>query len=198
MGLTAADAVAFLTTNKAISKINFSLLRYKVWPGGYQKHVADAIASPDESKNIHMKASSGLIPTGASASYYAEWDAIAVLPSFNILDPSDQTYFVHECTHALIDIQNLGVVDYHENEAVGFVAEALFSFAAGYTPVGSDPIRLASQAIAKTLLAGSYAVPAADATSLVSTIRISPHYAGRTPIMSNAFMRSAKNNFLRF
>ena len=45
MGLTAADAVSFLTTNKAILKINLSLLRYKVYPGAYQKDVADAITS---------------------------------------------------------------------------------------------------------------------------------------------------------
>ncbi len=193
MGLTAADAASFLKTNTAILKINFSLLRFKVYPGAYQKDVADAISSGA----ISIKASDDLVTSGASATYFSNYDSIAVLGKFNILDPGDQTYFLHECTHAHLDIQTLGVVDAHENEAVGFVAEAMFSFASGYTPVGSDPIRLASQAIARTLLAGNYAVPAADATSLVSVIRSSPFYKGRSPIISNGFKRNTWQNILR-
>jgi len=193
MGLTAADAVSFLTTNKAILKINFSLLRYKVYPGAYQKDVADAITSGE----IKVNSSGKAVKAGAAASYYPDYDSLDVSATFNILDPDDQTYLVHECTHAHIDIQTLGVVDYHENEAVAFVAEALFSLASSYTPVGSDPIRLASRAIAANLLAGNYAVPAADAASLVSVIRSHPHYMGRPPVDSNGFKRSMWQNLIR-
>ncbi|HYP12422.1 MAG TPA: hypothetical protein VEQ63_00740, partial [Bryobacteraceae bacterium] len=52
MPFTATDAVNFLTTNPAISELNFGFRTFKVYPSAYRKDVADAIKKGDVKINL--------------------------------------------------------------------------------------------------------------------------------------------------
>ncbi|HYP15014.1 MAG TPA: hypothetical protein VEQ63_13890, partial [Bryobacteraceae bacterium] len=127
----------------------------------------------------------------AAASYYTDFDSLDVSPSFNIAAWEDQAYFVHECTHAHIDIQELGKHSGHENEAVAYLAEAMFLVASGKAPLGTQPTRIVSQQIATLLLANKrYAVLPSEATALVAEVAKEPIYKTKIEYVSDGFKRS--------
>ena len=187
---TKTDIVNFLRTNPFIARLNFGFLSYKVYPTAYQKDVADAISSGE------IKLGNGLSP-GASATYYSNFDRLELSPSFTIGTSRDQGFLIHECTHAHLDIQRLGSHSGHENEAVGYLAEAVFLEAQGAAPLGSEAIRVVSRRIAKSIMSGTYLVPATDTAALVGEVITNPHYSSKALYISDGFNRSRFNQILR-
>src|SRR6266850_7997865 len=131
------DLVAFLRGNPHLNRINFAFDTFKVYPTAYKIDVADAIAS--EEIKIRKKGGSSL---AAGASYDMNFDSLELSPTFSILAARDQAFLVHECTHAHLDIQNIGTHSGHQDEAVAYLAEAIFLEAAGQPPLGSETIRV--------------------------------------------------------
>src|SRR5882757_1011128 len=131
------DIVNFLTTDANINRLNFAFRTYRVYPTAYQKDVANALRL--DSIKIREEGGSS---KSAKASYYMDFDLLSVSPTFNIHNWRDQAFLVHECTHAHLDIQNLGKHPGHENEAVAYLAEAVFLEAAGNNPLGTETIRI--------------------------------------------------------
>ena len=142
MPTTKSDIVCFLKMNPFISRLNFSFLSYKVYPTAYQKDVAEAIHSEE------IKIGTGVSP-GAGANYYNEFDRLELLKTFDIKSRREQAFLIHECTHAHLDIQRFGSHSGHENEAVAYLAEAIFLEAAGGPPLGTEMIRVVSHASPK-------------------------------------------------
>ncbi|MDQ6785894.1 MAG: hypothetical protein M3033_03630 [Acidobacteriota bacterium] len=184
------DITKFLRSNPYITRINFAFGAFKIYPGAYQKHVADVFAS--EEIKIRMEGAGS-----AGAAYDMNYDSLELKPSFDITITSDQGLLVHECTHAYLDMQKLGLHSGHENEGAGYLAEAVFLEAAGYPPIGSQPVRIASHRIAKTVLAGIYWIPAVDVAALTSEVAKEPDYATKVTYNSNGFERSLIHKILR-
>lgn len=194
MPVTNADIATFLRTNPNIGKLNFCLVStLRVYPTAYSKDVADRI----DSGAIKLLVGKG-ISAGAGATYDMVYDTLAVSATFSVASPSDQAFLVHECTHAHIDIQNIGSHSAFDSEATAYLAEALFLEASAQPPLSSHKVRTTAQAIAKSMLATSaYIVAPADASLLVSAVKAEPLYAGRKPYDSNGFKRGVVQNLLR-
>jgi len=186
------DIVTFLRTNASIDKINFSFGKFKVYPSAYKKDVADAV----DSGEIKVRAK-GTVSPAVGASYDMSYDSFELSPAFVITTVRNQGFLVHESTHAHLDIQSLGSHSGHENEAVAYLAEAVFLEAAGAPPLGSEAIRVESHRIARIVLAGTYSVPPADASALVLEVAKDPHYASTAVYNSNGFKRSFIHKLLR-
>ncbi|MEP7361865.1 MAG: hypothetical protein ABI972_01300 [Acidobacteriota bacterium] len=124
-------------------------------------------------------------------------------PTFDITSWYDQAFLVHECTHAHLDIQNIGKHSGHENEAVGYLAEAMWLEVSGHSSLGGSTaptttLRATAHMIAKKLLATkAYAVDPIDAAVLVAAVATHPHYAPKFTYLSNGFSRGPIDNFLR-
>jgi hypothetical protein len=188
---TKADLVHFLKTEPNIARLNFAFKTYKVYPSAYRKDVADAI----DSGAIKL----GSAPaSGAGATYYVDMDRLELQPGFTIAGWMDQALLIHECTHAHLDIQNFGKHSGHENEAVAYLAEALYLEASGKPPVSTHAIRAVSHRIAKGLLAsGNYAVAPTDVTDLVAQVAAEPSYSSKVFYVSDGFNRTFVRNVLR-
>ena len=182
--------VDFLRRDINISRINFSFGRYKVYPTAYQKDVADAI----DSGEIVIGTA---VSKGAGATYILNFDSLELSHGFSLSTSEEKGLLVHECTHAHLDIQNFGSHSGHENEAVAYVAEAVFLEAAGYPPISTHPIRVISHGIAKKLLAGAYSVGAADSATLVAAVAAEPQYSSKALYMSDGFNRSIVSKVVR-
>ena len=187
-----ADILNFLATNSCIGRINFSFAAYKVYPSAYQRDVAAAIRTEDI--KIRPRASGS---PASGATYDVNYDSLEFLPSFAISNWRDQAFLIHECTHAHLDIQNLGNHSAHQDEAVAYLAEAVFLEASRKAPLGTERIRVVAHDIAKRVLAGTYYVPDGDSTSLVREVAANPFYASRTVYRSNGFNRSLIHRILR-
>jgi len=186
------DFEAFLRKNVSISKLNFAFGRLRVYPRAYQRDVADAIASDE----ITIRRNGPSTAT-AGASYDSLYDSLELSPSFNISSQRDQAFLIHECTHAHFDIQDIGLHSAHEDEAAAYVAEAVFLEASGYAPLGTESIRLVSHSIAKVVLNGTYTIPTARCSSLVTEVARHPHYATSVAYNSNGFRRNIIHTLLR-
>ena len=186
------DIAQFLRTDKAINKLNFAFGRYKVYPSAYQRDVAGAVASGE----IKVRTKGASSPA-AGASYDRNYDSFELSPSFTITKRRDQGFLVHESTHAHLDIQSIGSHSGHEDEAVAYLAEAMFLEAAGAPPLGSEAIRVVAHRIAKSMLGGVYFVPGADVKALTAEVRKNPHYATQVTYNSNGFKRGIIHMLLR-
>lgn len=171
----AADIVSFLKRTPAIAKLNFAFGKLKVYPSGYQTDVANAISG----EKIKVKASSAAVPAGAGAAYYPDYDTLDLKAGFSIRVVSDQAYVVHECTHAFFDLLNMGSHSGHDDEAAAYIAEAIYLEAIGAPPLSGHLIRVASHAIAKKVLAGTYAVSGTDMATLSGFVGTTPLYSGK-------------------
>jgi hypothetical protein len=179
------DIVTFLKTNAAVNKLNFALTPdLRVWPDGYKTAVASAISKED----IKVHPVGGSAPA-AGATYYPDFDSLDVSPSFSTASWRDQAFLVHECTHAYLDVLDLGSISNHENEALAYLAEAVFLEASGKPPLSTDTIRLVSHRIAKGILAGTYWVSSADAADLVKEVKTNPLYKSKVFYQSDGFNR---------
>jgi hypothetical protein len=186
------DIVRFLRTHAHINQINFSFGSFKVYPSAYQKDVANAVASGE----IKVR-TKGASTASAGASYDMNYDSLELSPLFNLSLPRDQAFLIHECTHAHLDIQNTGTHSGHENEAVAYLAEAVFLEAARQPPLGSETIRTISHRLAKMVLAKTYTISAGDVAALVFEVRKHPHYSGSAAYNSNGFNRSLIHRVFR-
>lgn len=186
------DIAIFLRGNAYINRINFLFGRFKVYPSAYQKDVADAVASGE----VKIR-TQGTSSAAVGARYDMNYDSLELISSFSVANPRDQAFLVHESTHAHLDIQNLGSHSAHENEAVAYLAEAVFLEAAGQPPLGRETIRVVSHRIAKTVLAGTYQVPAADVAALTSEVAKDRHYITTVKYDSNGFNRNLLHRILR-
>ena len=94
-------------------------------------------------------------------------------------------------------MRNLGAHSAHLDEAVAYLAEAVFVEASGHQPLGPEAIRVVAHEIARRVLAGTYYVPAADSTRLVRAVAADRLYTGTTVYRSNRFNRSFIERVLR-
>jgi hypothetical protein len=174
-----SDVVNFLRTNSEISKINFRFMTYKVYPTGFSKDVADMI-----DKDIIKVDSHRLWSTAAS--YFMDNDKLIVKHSFNIANNSDLAILVHECTHALLDYQNLGYGSQFEHEAVAYLAEAVWLEANNLPSLGGTAIRAVCHRIAASLLASNdYDVTASDTSDLLNAVKAEAHYVKKPAYVSD-------------
>jgi hypothetical protein len=165
------DIVNFLRTNSELKKVNFGFSAYKVYPTGYTVDVANLI-----DKEFITAKTAYFWPVAAS--YMMDSDKLIVKNSFNITNDDDLSYLVHECTHALMDYQKMGLGSPFDHEAVAYLAEAMWREAGGLGSLGGTSIRTVSHRIAKSLLAtGSYTVGPADVSDLIKAVKAEPHYA---------------------
>jgi hypothetical protein len=197
-----SDICDFLASNPAIRRIKFGFPAardgdsYRVYPEVYTTAVRTAIA--DGIIKVHI---SDALPASVGAQYSQSGDVLKVHPSFTISHPGNQAVVIHECTHAYLDMLNLGKVPSFEWEAVAYVAEAIFLGASGLR--SSDPvsrhIREVAFRIAKDVLDGLYdLVPAGIAAALVSEIAKEPSYANASKtVNSNGFNRTVLDNIMR-
>jgi hypothetical protein len=177
----------FLKKNPAIDKLNFKLKDLKVWPNGYRSDIYNALQSKDIRFHL-MKRNAG----GVAANYDPKFDVMNLAEDFDIANPSDQSYFIHECTHAYIDILNLGSVDIYNHEALAYTAQQLFLKASGQAPITGihkffDVAADVADNILKTQV---YEVPQADVNKLIEALKKDPGIPNK-PAFSNAFNRSA-------
>lgn len=186
------DIARFLRSNRYIGRINFAFGTYKVYPGAYQNKVADAIDNEDIM--VRLK---GTGSAAVGAAYDVLYDSLELSPSFSVANARDQGFLIHECTHAILDIQTLGSHSAYEDEAVGYLAEAVFLEAAGQPPLGSQAIRTVSHGIARTVLAGTYWIPAAVCRTLTAEVARHPNYSSKVNYESNAFRRDLIHSILR-
>jgi hypothetical protein len=173
------DISWFLIKNPAIGSINFKLRSFKVYPTAYRRDVAYALKG--ERIRVRIKK----LDPGLGAQYYNGLDELCLSPSFKLSNYRDQAYLIHECTHAHLDIQNSGYHLFHENEAVGYVAEAIFLESIRKQPLSQHRIRLLSHEIAKRILAGQYVVSEPDTKALVLEISKHPGYTKRLVMKSD-------------
>jgi hypothetical protein len=187
-----ADITAFLRTNPFINNLNFSFGSFRVYPSAYRHDVASCI----DSGQIKVRAKGGS-SAAAGASYDMAFDSLELSPSFSIGSPDCQAFLIHECTHAHLDIQRIGAHSGHANEAVAYLAEAVFLQAAGQPPLGLQKIRVVAHSIAKTVLAGNYSVAPTDVAMLTAEVATHPHYMTSVSYVSNGFDRGIMQRILR-
>lgn len=187
------DILVFLLTNPHIQKLEYRLRWYTIAPKEYRYGLYGAIQKDDII--IRTKGASG---PKAGASYDYSYDSFELTPNFNITNWSDQAFFIHECTHAVIDMKNIGKHSAHEDEAMAYMAEALFLEAAKKPPLGKQSIRKLAHQIAKQMLkAHKKKVPNADAGKLVKEIAKHPMYKTTALYNSNRFNRGFIHWLLR-
>jgi hypothetical protein len=188
----------FLRTDRSIEAVNFKFRRYRIWPDAYRKNVADAVARGD----IKLGTAVG---KNAAASYRGEQDRLEISPTANFASTKDLGLILHECTHAIIDMSAIGMHSGHEDEAVAYLAEALFltrTYGDARTtpdvpvPVGAyiehgEGIRREARRIAaKALRNHTYDIEEPDCAHLVLLIAQHPHYQDKKRYPSNRFQRS--------
>ena len=186
------DIVRFLRSAPSLTRINFEFRSFRVYPTAYQKDVADAIAS-----GAVMVRTKGASSPAAGASYSINYDSLELSPAFHIGSIRDQAFLIHECTHAHLDIQCTGIQSAHENEAVAYLAEAIFLETLKQPPLGTESIRIVSHRLANMVLAGTYTVSRVDTDALVSEVSKHSHYATTVNYISNGFKRGLVQQILR-
>lgn len=177
--------LVFLVTEPHILKLDYTLLRYTIEPDEYRYNLYKAIQRDD----IIIR-TEGAAGANAGASYDLGYDSFELPSNFSIARRRDQAFFIHECTHAIIDMKNIGDHSGHEDEAVAYLAEALFLESFKKEALSKHPIRKMAHKIAKDLLkTGGEKVPDADARKLVHEVSIEKSYKTRAKYNSNKFDR---------
>ena len=189
--VTKSDLVSFLRSHPAIAKINFSFGSFKVYPLAYRSDVADAIDSGKVDLRIKP------LPPPVAASYDVLYDQLTIAPTFTFASIPDQALLVHESTHIYLDILKIGWHSRYTNEAVAYLAEAVFLEAGGHAPRAPKSISAISHTIARSILSGTYSVTPADVVLLSHAISTHPHYSTFPRYVSNAFDRDLLHNLLR-
>ena len=187
------DILVFLLTNLNIQQLNFEFLRYKIFPKDYSSSLYLAL----QSDNILIRTKGAAGPS-AGASYDPSYDSFELRPNFSISNWRDQGFFIHESTHAIVDMRNIGPHSGHEDEAVAYLAEAIFLESSKKSPLGNQSIRMISHSIAKGILSSrQIKVSDADAKKLVSEVAQHPMYQSTALYNSNRFKRDLIHRLLR-
>ena len=177
------EFLVFLVTEPHIRKLDYSLLRYTINPDDYRYDLYKAIQRDDI--EIRIEDGSG---GSARASYDFGYDSFELPQDFSITRWRDQAFFIHECTHAIIDIKNIGDHSAHEDEAVAYVAEALFLESLKKDALSGHSIRTMAHKIAKDMLkTGKKKVADTDAEKLVNEVSMEEDYSTRVVYNSNKF-----------
>jgi hypothetical protein len=189
---TKRDCLVFLLTDEGIRPLNFEIWTYRIASTDYSRSLYRAIQRGDII--IRTKGPMG----SAAASYVTNYDSFELERNFSIANWRHQGYFVHECTHAVIDMMNIGHHSAHEDEAVAYLAEALFLEASRRRPLGDDPIRAVSHRIAREILAAPQKkVSDIDAENLKNEVAKHPAYRSIGSYNSNRFERRWYEDVLR-
>jgi hypothetical protein len=169
-----SDLANFLSKEPAIDRLNFGIAggAFRVYPAGYRTDVAEVI------RRGHVK----IMPLGPTKTFrvFYENPNMFFETGFTIKDWRDQAYFVHECTHVLLDWQRLGLHWAKENEAVAFLAEATYLKANGRAPLSPVGVRLVAEKIAAKIVTGTYWISRTELDSLVSEVAKIPAYAWKS------------------
>lgn len=189
--LTKSDIVFFLRSHPAIAKINFTFGSFKVYPLAYWSDVAHAIGSGEVELLVKP------LPPTIAASYDVLYDQLTIAPTFGLVSIPDQATLVHESTHIYLDILKIGWHSRHVNEAVAYLAEAVFLEAGGHSARAPKSISAISHTIARSILSGTSSVTPADVALLSGTIASHPHYSTFPKYVSNGFDRDLLRNLLR-
>ena len=172
MPITKKDVTTFLRTEKHLEGINFRLGDLKVYTLGY-RDVADAIDR--EEILVHVKE----MDAGIAAQYFADLNVLELSETADIADPQQQALVVHECTHALLDLQVLGSISNYENEGAAYLAEALFLESAKAKPIGDQSMRVWAHTIARWMRENrQFELPKGASRLLAEAVASHPHYAG--------------------
>ena len=198
--------IQFLKTHRSIDAVNFKFRRYKIWPDGYRKNVASALASGD------IKIGSA-VNDKAAATYRQDQDRLEISLTTNFASTEALGLILHECTHAIIDMSAIGIHSGYEDEAVAYIAEALFLARTEGQDRGTphDPVPLSANSpdgegirkearriAEKALRNNTYCFDVKDGANLVLLISEHPHYIERSKrYPSNRFHRNLFYNFLR-
>ena len=189
------NILVFLCTNKNIAKLDFIFRFNRIKPVDYSQRLYRAIQRDDII--IRTKGAAG---PQAGASYDVGYDSFELKPNFSITNWRDQGFFIHESTHAVIDLKKIGKHSAFQDEAVAYFAEALFLEALGMSPLSSHHIRKISHEIAKDFLKGkTAAVPLKKIKELEKEVKKVPMYRnGRREYNSNGFDRPWYKTLLRY
>jgi hypothetical protein len=172
-----AQVVNILRPDKFIARHNFAIGSLRIWPRAYHD-VADAI----NAGKIRVGSS---VSAGNAAEYDMRFAVMDVSENLNVLDERDRAVVFHEATHAHLDMLAFGEHSGYENEAMGYIAEALYTLAAKGRDVPSHPIRVVAKPIAAKVYAGMYAIPQADVAALTAAISAVPAYSRMPRYTSN-------------
>lgn len=198
------QVVHFLKTHPSINAVNFKLGAYKIWPDGYRRHVAGALVSGE----IRMGTA---VNKDAAASYGMDQDRLELAPTANLSSLRDQGLVVHECTHAIIDMCAIGEHSAFEDEAVAYIAQAIFLTRclgdADSTPDIPVPLsdndekgigiyREAKRIAAKAMRSRAYCIEKKEAANLIQMIGSQSIYRKYPRYPSNRFRRNFFYNFL--
>jgi hypothetical protein len=179
--ITAADVAAFLSTHAGIAKVNFKFDGFPVYPTGYSKDLADLLTTG----RITVIETSSL-PSSVGARWMNQGNTLYVRTGTAMSDPADQSYVLHEMTHAHVDYHRGGNSFFSawwgvdQGEAVGYLAEAVFREGQGLAPMDSTALRAEAHRVAKTVLGGAYEVGATDVEALKKAVLATPHYAAKS------------------
>lgn len=165
---------------------------YNIRPSDYTL-VANAIRDG----NIIVR-TEGVRGPEAGAAYDFNYDSLELPSGFTLTSSRNKAFIVHECTHAILDIRNFGMFSNYENEAIAYLAEAIFLVASSQPPLGSSNIRSISHRIAADFVRRSRRrIPSTDFSQLVTAISRHPHYESSANIRSNRFNRSLIHEIFR-
>ena len=165
---------------------------YNIRPSDYTL-VANAIRDG----NIIVR-TEGVHGTEAGASYDPNYDSLELPPGFTLTSSINKALIVHECTHAILDIRNFGRFSNYENEAIAYLAEAIFLVASNQPALGNSSIRSISRRIAVDFVSRSGIwIRGTDFSQLVTAISGHPHYESSANSRSDRFNRSLIHEIFR-
>ena len=187
------DILRFLILNPNIEHLDFTFLRYAISPKEYR--VAFVRNVQFEKIIIRTKEFKN---SSAGASYDYGFDLFELSPKFSISNWRDQALLIHECTHAVIDMKKIGHHSGHEDEAVAYLAEAIFLESSKKPALTKQAIRTESHKIAQSILnSGNKKVPDTDAQKLVAEVARHPMYKSNPMYNSNRFEGGISHTIMR-
>jgi hypothetical protein len=166
-----SHVIQILKYDRAIAKHNFAINNLRVWPSAY-RDVARAV----ETGKIRIGTNVG---KGNAAEYDARFGVMDVAETLNLLDERDRALVIHEATHAHLDMLTLGKHSGYENEAMGYIAEALYILAVNGRDVGTQSFRQIAKGIAAQVFKGQYGIAQKDVEMLTADIAKQRFYASR-------------------
>lgn len=174
----------------AIGKIDFSLDTFRVDPEGYRR-----LAVLVQGESLKVDPVDGNEGSRLSAAYTPGLDKISVPTNLDMTTVAHQSTIIHEMTHALVDYHVYKTSELMD-EAIAYIASAVFAAALGRTISSSDAqskaILVAADAVvAKRKMATTRGVKLkatdADVKALTDAIAAHPSYngAGERPSYAN-------------
>ncbi|WP_282610246.1 hypothetical protein [Pelagibius sp. Alg239-R121] len=121
-----------------------------------------------------------------NARYHAKLNQFQLKKNISTLDLLDRALLIHEATHAVNDMRKLGKTLNIDDEAAGYIAQALYLY--GNHPVKTDRLKDAKNAAADKLYAAAYsaavaivgkknaAVISQEVTKVKAALKLVPEY----------------------